>query len=47
MAAETTSDALVPVNLALFKLKLMSYYDAYQEVSLDLTVFLHKCNCTM
>ncbi len=32
LAAETNSDALVPVNLALLKLNLLYYQDTYHEV---------------
>ena len=32
MAADTTSEARVPVNLALFKLNLFYYYTTYPEV---------------
>jgi len=32
VAADTNSEALVPVNLALFKLNLFYYYNTYPEV---------------
>ena len=34
MAAQTSSEALVPVNLALLKLNFLYYYDTYHEVSM-------------
>ena len=37
MAAQTSHDALVPVNLALLKLNLVYFYNTYQEVSVVLS----------
>ena len=33
MAAETSSEAIIPVNLALFKMNLVSFYGDYYKVN--------------
>ena len=41
MAADTSSDAHVPVNLALFKLNFTYYYGIFYEVSLVIIVIIY------
>ena len=35
MAAETSSEAIIPVNLALFKMNLVSFYGDYYKVNFE------------
>ena len=43
MAAETSSEAVVPVNLALLKMNFKYFYDTYHGVCIQLYKFEYTC----